>query len=672
MSVLTAGQAHALLDILTHCETYSAEIELFKTPGVISHYGPPFQPESTISKTPLLQKLFSTFVVPIPGLRDVEPEFWTKRVQPLVDDLAKANLSESYDKGGMGIRKTLATAISALIEYPARGVLGGLPGRDLEYDPSHTYDVRNQQDLADAFRQFLQQVVYGDLLDELFDKAAESDDLQAHSQMVIAAHQHIVVNLASLVHYVLVTSPKGQMLLSLIERTNRLIPYRIIRQTLRVGNAATMVSGMVRLVLAKMSIGAVTNWIGLSTGADEGMNLLQTIIYTVLSWDIRELESRRTKLEKSKDTPSKDQLAAVAAYIKLNREEQEAYRETSKSSSMSIVHTILTISPSNPSKSLTADQHRTLLEYLSIQLSIRDREQLINVLCRSNPDNLTIAIRDVVAIYDPIIRNLHNAVDLSGTVSDFERFVNDMIKTAKIPDTPKQQHPSSSPSAPGVEEFVALFERHQKSCHVFLHQFCKNGAKATELWRDYAKYAVKQFRQPDDATTPGGAGGFAPSLDKLVMGLNEEDRKTVIAQMETYEDYLRALSKKTDRRMASIVAADAAAAAKATAASTPKKQTKKGPGNFLFKWQELLDSTQITPSVATGGNVRTGKDSDVKAASGADFSGERKQAQAPAVADTNGAATVGEVAKETAEMPDVARTVELLLPQFKEVLANGH
>ncbi|KAK6495847.1 hypothetical protein TWF481_002892 [Arthrobotrys musiformis] len=70
----------------------------------------------TVSKSPLLQLLFSTFVVPIPGLKDISQDFWTKRVQPLIDDLAKANLSESYDKGSMGIRKTLATAISALIE----------------------------------------------------------------------------------------------------------------------------------------------------------------------------------------------------------------------------------------------------------------------------------------------------------------------------------------------------------------------------------------------------------------------------------------------------------------------------------------------------------------------------------------------------------------------------
>ncbi|KAF3922666.1 hypothetical protein ABW21_db0202603 [Orbilia brochopaga] len=365
-----------------------------------------------------------------------------------------------------------------------------------------------------------------------------------------------------------------------------------------------MINGMVKLVLAKMSIGAVTNWIGLSSGADEGMNLLQTIIYTVLSWDIRELESRASKLEKSKDIPSKDQISAVMAYTKLSREEQEALREISKISSVSIIHAILTSSPSNPSTTLTNERHRFLLEYLSIQLSIRDREQIINVLCKSNPDNLTVAVRDIVTIYDPIIRNLHIAVDLSGTVSDFERFINDMIKTAKINDSAKQS--ASASSAPGVEEFVALFERHQKSCHVFLHQFCKNGAKATELWRDYAKYAVKQFRQPEDTSTEGGAGGFDDTLSKLVNELGEEDRKT------------------------------------------------------------------ITPSVAAGGKVRSGKDTDVKTASGVDLTSDKKQVSSTKLKMDGAAAMSNGDVKETVVMPDVRRTVELLQPRFKEVLAGGH
>ena len=77
-------------------------------------------------------------------------------------------------------------------------------------------------------------------------------------------------------HYTLIVSPKGPSLLSLLESAHRLVPYMLIRQTLRVGNAMTMINGMVKVVLAKASIGTITNWLGVSIGADEGMNLMQT------------------------------------------------------------------------------------------------------------------------------------------------------------------------------------------------------------------------------------------------------------------------------------------------------------------------------------------------------------------------------------------------------------
>ena len=51
-------------------------------------------------------------------------------------------------------------------------------------------------------------------------------------------------------------------------------PYFLIRQTLKVGNAASMLSGMVKLILAKLNMSTVTTWFG-GQGSDSGMNLLQ-------------------------------------------------------------------------------------------------------------------------------------------------------------------------------------------------------------------------------------------------------------------------------------------------------------------------------------------------------------------------------------------------------------
>jgi hypothetical protein len=88
----------------------------------------------------------------------------------------------------------------------------------------------------------------------------------------------VAYSLATFLHQVFVLSPEGQYLLKLIENVNKLIPYAMVKQTLRVSNAATMISGMMKLLLAKLSLTSLSNWAGLTQGADEGMNLLQRCV----------------------------------------------------------------------------------------------------------------------------------------------------------------------------------------------------------------------------------------------------------------------------------------------------------------------------------------------------------------------------------------------------------
>ena len=191
-SKLTPEQSAALFDILTHRETYD-EIEDFKQPGAIKKYGPPFQDEKTKSQAPILQTLLSKFILKLPGLRDVSPDFWKVRVADLVDDLCKAELSESYDKGVLGIRKTLATAISALIEYPARGCLGGVPDRRDQMRKGKEYDTSNPDDVLQTWQDCVQNLIHGDLIDRLFAKAAETDKLEEHESLVRGMHEFVLV-----------------------------------------------------------------------------------------------------------------------------------------------------------------------------------------------------------------------------------------------------------------------------------------------------------------------------------------------------------------------------------------------------------------------------------------------------------------------------------------------
>jgi hypothetical protein len=121
----------------------------------------------------------------------MSPVFW-KNVRQLMKNFSGANLSQSYEHTGLGLRRMLASGCSALLEYPARGVFGGLR-KTKSTRPRDDYDLEDPDDIRQAFEALLQEVVYAKAVDELFDKIAETPDLEQHDLMIQCAHEYIVV-----------------------------------------------------------------------------------------------------------------------------------------------------------------------------------------------------------------------------------------------------------------------------------------------------------------------------------------------------------------------------------------------------------------------------------------------------------------------------------------------
>ncbi len=187
---LSPSQSASLFDILTHYDTY-AEIREFRFPGSLKHYGPPFSVEpSQPSTNPALQTLFNRFVLSLPGLNNLDNDFWKVQAHDIIENFENSNLSESYDRGVIGIRKTLATAISALIEYPLRGTHGGFAQVDTS---DRNFDVTQADDLVRAFRDFVNECIYGTVLEDLVQKSAATDKLEDHDALTKALHEFMLV-----------------------------------------------------------------------------------------------------------------------------------------------------------------------------------------------------------------------------------------------------------------------------------------------------------------------------------------------------------------------------------------------------------------------------------------------------------------------------------------------
>lgn len=372
------------------------------------------------------------------------------------------------------------------------------------------------------------------------------------------------------------------------------------------------------------------------------------IISQVLHWDKRELKKRAEKIEKDKDAPPKEVQSELRDWIQRSREEQEECRRQSKEQGASIVAVIMELSSHDIE--ITEAAHAKALEYLALQLGIRDRQEIVRVLCHRNPDLLTEAVRNGVDAYTPMIRQVHQAVNLSDTVWDFERFVTDMLKMSK-PRGPKGQE-----VPPSVEDYVDLLHRHQSSSHKFLHQVAKNGREVMAWFKEYVHRAAAQFKK-DGSPPPGEAtaaekverGGIYKAMEDAFNAMSAKEQTSVRAELDAHEKYLRDLHAASATRISAVI--------KRTG-STPF-----GPGAYLARWQDLLDTTVITPGTLHG-PVRYGASKSVKVEGRKDIDGSEKGL----VTEDQAEKAVGD---RTPDAPSADQTLALLGPEFRRILSRG-
>ena len=190
--LLSARQAQSLFEYLTHAEVYR-EVEQFKYSDAILNYGTPFQDDLKTQRTsPLLQSLLVRLGLKVPGLRNVSDSFWKVRCKSIMRQLGEAQLSESYDKGALSRRKTLAATSSTILAPLVRGLIGGVQKAKVE-EENKIYDATNSVHIVTAWDDFVHQLVYGNMVDELIDTAAKTERLSDHTTLVQAAHEYILV-----------------------------------------------------------------------------------------------------------------------------------------------------------------------------------------------------------------------------------------------------------------------------------------------------------------------------------------------------------------------------------------------------------------------------------------------------------------------------------------------
>ncbi|KAI1121130.1 hypothetical protein F5Y10DRAFT_108893 [Nemania abortiva] len=668
---LTAPQLRALLDILIHHETY-AEVQSFQSPEAIETYGWPFVDRNeegrpvgphNLSSSPLLQLLLTRLVLSAPAVRDLSAEFWPVKFKGIMKRFGEADLSDSYEKGTLGTRKRLAAAASVIHEVVTRGLLSGI-SYDALPDLHSPYDRERAEDLMKAWRDCVYYLVYGNLIDEIFDQLTRTDDLEAHSPALQGAVEYAEIYIATFLHQTFILSAEGPYLLKLIENIHRLVPYTVIGNTLRLGNAASMISAMSRLFLSKVSVGAISNWIGLTSNASDGMNLMQRIFSLVLEWDANDFRKAAEKIRTNKERMSNEHMATIDRHLAAERYQRDSTRKKSIQEERSIIATIFEAENQQLLESLTDRQHTLCLEYHAAQLAVRDREHIIDVLCRSNPDLTTAIVLEGLEALDPMIRVVHRNVDLRKHLSAMESFLSDFIKTTK----PKTQGSSPRSNSAGVEDFVRLLRRNRHLLWAYIHDFCSGCPDLRDTWRGWMKDVIKVFqrRNQDDAyekaapihsgIRTGVAGDIEPRLQDAFNKLTDSQRKDVLERIDAHSEHLTTLAELSRARMQQVII-ELQGRSQADTRDIP------GPGIYASRWQSLLDETLITPPVPKG-PLRSGKDvRGLKAM-------RKPDGQSNLDTSINNTARWAQLESAGTAAPDVSAVVKALGPQFKIIVAN--
>ena len=385
-----------------------------------------------------------------------------------------------------------------------------------------------------------------------------------------------------------------------------------------------------------------------------------------LDWDAGDFRKATEKVKKSKNRASDECFAAIDRHVQSDRERHISTRDVSQKQQESIVAAILESTDKKLLDALTDSQHSQLMDYYSAQLAIRDRERIIDTLCRQSPDHTTAIIKDLLAAFESMIRSIHQALDLRKHLSAMEKILTDLIKTSK-PKSPSADSKSNDAASvpPSVDDYVDLLRRHRYKLFDYLHDVAKGCPELMGTWRAWVKDTALAFQRKGAGTsnvvqpTSNGnsqqlsAGSMDGDLQKLFDTIPKEVRKKALAEIDAHADYIRKLEAISDQRMQRVL--------DGTAQDLSGAEHMSGPGMFLSPWQSLLDETLITPE-SKQGPLRRGK--DVK---GLKASGKTEAVTGKDIWDP--AAILEKEESMRPPAPNVPTVIGHLGPKFEELVA---
>lgn len=338
------------------------------------------------------------------------------------------------------------------------------------------------RNLEKYVKEFKQDMKKGGQLIALFDELKFKDKVEDLSPRLQQFMEWAIVQFSATVYQLFLGGDNSPELYSQMKRIHHLMPYTVLRGILKYSNPMAIMKGMTDLFLAVPPFSK--------------RSLLQSMFIMVLSDDAKEQEHL---IEELKVKVPEEMTTLIANYVDSPYVIRRAVQKFSENSgNLDIIMSLFEFgdygtmprtqqmlimsqvrdwynewnkaveNPDAPVDSVKVNEYSQLKELLRLHTRLRDKKQMQEFWADESTMNL---IKEVVSIfYSPLVK-LFKMANMSRSVHDFEKFMDDLIK---LIDRADGLAGSALDANQMVEELISLCHKHKGSVFRFIHDVYKN------------------------------------------------------------------------------------------------------------------------------------------------------------------------------------------------------
>ncbi|POY76521.1 hypothetical protein BMF94_0362 [Rhodotorula taiwanensis] len=404
------------------------------------------------------------------------------------------------------------------------------------------------EELELYLRKFREELVKADGLSRVFGTIRQTENVRDLPVEYRKVMEWARISLASTIYQLFLGSDNSSSVFAQLKRIHGLMPYFMLRGILRISNPVAMVRSVLDLFLAR-PFGSTS--------------LLQKMFSSGLSDEVKELrEDAELVARKIGD----DRLCEkVRLYVDAPREEQDEIRLDASAEGIDLMTVILRSSmgprldartmqylarcsvmydeykqardalpdpeddegPTNEEAWLYEDLH----VYRRLITKARDKEQLIELIFEGSTSEL---LKDIVTIFYEPLAKVYKAANIADSISDFQGFINDLIKTVEFAEEANLTDPQRT-----VQLFVDLVGRHEDSFYHFVHSVHAKGEGLFDNLMAWIELFINFVRDGLPSSV---------SLDFL-LPVGGTEREEVLAEVDAIVEYHRKLKLAHHERM---------------------------------------------------------------------------------------------------------------------------